>query len=329
MDPITKQVRAEKRKGLVQLKQEDGLIHFLWKDRSTNQVETDLMIFPADAVFRKVPEANARVYILEFKTSDKKLFFWLQEPSEEKDEQNCSDINKYINNPPQPGEQPAEGGAQEGNPLGNLDQSQLLQFLSQASSGGGGAGNLNALRELLQRGAGGQGGSGGAQRRPVALPGQTPPRVATPLASRPATTAASTTPSTATSASPMSATTANVLKNIVANFAKEKVEPTLSDVVNVDEIAKSGILDNEEIVKKLAEFLPEGPVTAENLKDNVNSNQFKEAVRNFNQALRSGELATIALSFGLDASSIGPNSGIEDFLAAVQKQGKKEDEGKK
>lgn len=67
------------------------------------------------------------------------------------------------------------------------------------------------------------------------------------------------------------------------------------DVVNVEEILKSGILDNEEIVKKLVEFLPEGHVNAQNLRDNLNSSQFKEAVRNFNQALRSGELSTIGI----------------------------------
>jgi hypothetical protein len=33
-------------------------------------------------------------------------------------------------------------------------------------------------------------------------------------------------------------------------------EPSLSDIVNVEEILKTGLLDNEEVVKKLLEFLP-------------------------------------------------------------------------
>lgn len=317
MDPNTKIVRADKRKGLVQLKHEDGLIHFIWKDRSSNRVETDLMIFRDDAAFRKVAEAKARVYVLEFKASNKKLFFWMQEPSDEKDEQFVNDINKYINNPPEPGSD-ANGGADDKGALGNLDQNQLLQFLAQAQ----GSGNLNGLRELLQR---------GGQRRPQPT-GSTP--VSTPSRLQPSTTTATantstasrpTTSSTTPSATgPISSATSNALKNIVANFAKEKVEPTLSDVVNTEEILKSGILENQEIVKKLVEFLPEGQITAENLKDNINSPQFKEAVRNFNQALRSGELSAIAISFGLDASQIGPNSSIEDFLLAIQKQAKDE-----
>lgn len=93
----------------------------------------DLIIFPDDAVFRKVKEANARVYVLEFKNDDKKLFFWMQEPKTDKDEQYCTDLNKFMNNPPQPG-----AGGLEG--LGNMDQQQLLQML--AGSQGGGLGNL-------------------------------------------------------------------------------------------------------------------------------------------------------------------------------------------
>jgi hypothetical protein len=318
LDPNTKVVRADKRKGLVQLKQEDGLIHFVWKDRSTNQIETDLMIFQDEAVFRKVDEAKARVYVLEFKSGNKKLFFWMQEASDEKDEKNCADINKFINNPPQPG---TEAGGLDDKGLGNLDQNQLLQFLASAQ---GGNGNLSGLRELLQRGVGQAGGQAGGQpaRRPVQPTATTPSRPATTTTASRATTGSTTTPTTGTSG-PISSATSNALKNIVANFAKDKVEPTLMDVVNVEEILKSGLLENEEIVKKLVEFLPEGHVNAENLKDNLNSSQFKEAVRNFNQALRSGELSTIVQSFGLDASNIGPNSTIEDFLLAVQKSAKK------
>jgi len=74
-------------------------------------------------------------------------------------------------------------------------------------------------------------------------------------------------------------------------------------------------------VRKLAEYLPEGtPVTAENMKDNVNSPQFKQAISMFNEALRSGELATVMSSFGLESKDIGPHSTIEDFLKAIQKQ---------
>jgi len=135
-------------------------------------------------------------------------------------------------------------------------------------------------------------------------------------------------PSSNTSGAPRPSGTSGfpvqALQNILSNIA-QRVEPSLTDVVNVDEIVKSGLFENEQVVNKLAEFLPEGHVTAENMKENINSIQFKQAVRLFNEALRSGELATIMTSFGLESSSIGPNSTIEDFLMAIQRQAKKED----
>jgi hypothetical protein len=53
----------------------------------------------------------------------------MQEPSEEKDEQICTDVNNNINNPPKPGGNGAAGGDAG---LGGLDQNQLLQFLANA-----------------------------------------------------------------------------------------------------------------------------------------------------------------------------------------------------
>jgi 26S proteasome regulatory subunit N13 len=315
MDPNTKMVRAEKRKGLIQLRTEDGMIQFIWKDRVSNQADDPLHIFRDEATFRKVQEANARVYVLEFKDSNRKLFYWLQEPSDEKDEQYCADVNKYINNPPQPGANTDDktGG------LGNLDQNQLLQFLAQQSGG-----NLSGLRDMLRQ----QGVGGAGQRRTNATTGSSGNTGGSSSSSGSTATA---TQSSAGGSAGGRAFNSDALKNIVANLSRDKpIEPQLTDVVNVEEIIKSGILDNEEIVKKLAEYLPEGgPVTFENLKENLNSPQFKEAVRLFNQALKSGELATIAMSFGLDASAMGPNSTIEDFLQAIQKQQKDEEKKEK
>ena len=100
-------------------------------------------------------------------------------------------------------------------------------------------------------------------------------------------------------------------------------------MVDVEHLVSSGLFDNEEVVKKLAEYLPEGtPITTENMKENINSPQFKSAISMFNEALRSGELATIVSSFGLDAKDIGPNATIEDFLKAIQKQAEKDKEHK-
>jgi len=93
-------VKPDTRKGLIYLNQspEDSLMHFYWKDRSTNKVEDDLIIFPYEAEFSKVKQSKDRVYILKFQSSSQKLFFWMQEPKADKDEELCKKVNDIINN---------------------------------------------------------------------------------------------------------------------------------------------------------------------------------------------------------------------------------------
>ena len=47
----------------------------------------DLIIFPGDAEFKRVSQCKTgRVFLLKFKDSSRKYFYWMQEPKEEKDE---------------------------------------------------------------------------------------------------------------------------------------------------------------------------------------------------------------------------------------------------
>lgn len=62
-------VHPETRKGLVYVHQtDDSLIHFCWKERASSTAEDDLIIFPDDAEFKRVPQCTTgRVYVLKFK----------------------------------------------------------------------------------------------------------------------------------------------------------------------------------------------------------------------------------------------------------------------
>ncbi|XP_057332470.1 proteasomal ubiquitin receptor ADRM1 homolog isoform X2 [Microplitis mediator] len=143
-----KTVYPDSRKGLLYVYQsDDALMHFCWKDRASGAIEDDLIIFPDDCEFKHVPECKTgRVYLLKFKLSNKKFFFWLQDVKGEKDEEHCRKINEYLNNPPTPhrsSDITREGDLQ--NLLNNMSQQQLMQLFG--GVGQMGLGNLLGMRE--------------------------------------------------------------------------------------------------------------------------------------------------------------------------------------
>jgi len=93
-------VAPDKRKGLIHiyLNQEDSLNHFTWKDRTTGAAELDLIIFPEDATFKRIPKCTTgRVYLLEYTQTKQKYFFWLQEPKTDKDDEIERKVNQSLN----------------------------------------------------------------------------------------------------------------------------------------------------------------------------------------------------------------------------------------
>uniref|UniRef100_A0A4W3IYX4 ADRM1 26S proteasome ubiquitin receptor n=1 Tax=Callorhinchus milii TaxID=7868 RepID=A0A4W3IYX4_CALMI len=145
-------VTPDKRKGQVYIQQtDDSLIHFFPK----LLFPQDLIIFPDDCEFKRVPQCTTgRVYVLKFKAGSKRLFFWMQEPKSDKDEEYCRKVNEYLNNPPMPGalgsgssggHELAALGGESGlqSLLGNMSHNQLMQLMG--ATGLGGLGSLGAL----------------------------------------------------------------------------------------------------------------------------------------------------------------------------------------
>ncbi|GAB6028433.1 hypothetical protein CHUAL_002593 [Chamberlinius hualienensis] len=150
-------VHPDKRKGLVYVHQtEDSLMHFCWKDRGTGTVEDDLIIFPDDVEFKKVAACTTgRVYVMKFKSTNRKFFFWMQEPKTDKDEEYCQKVNDFLNNPPAPGSGRSGGSTPGGanvehserdlqNLFSAMNQQQFMQLL-----GMGGVGSMANLSSLL------------------------------------------------------------------------------------------------------------------------------------------------------------------------------------
>ncbi|KAG0018059.1 adhesion regulating molecule 1 [Podila clonocystis] len=97
-DGTTDTVKPDATKGLVYMDEEDGLMHFYWKNRDTNTVDDDLILFPGDAELVTVPQCTTgRVLVLQFKSSSQKLFFWLQESNADRDQIILQQANALIN----------------------------------------------------------------------------------------------------------------------------------------------------------------------------------------------------------------------------------------
>ncbi|XP_017884292.1 proteasomal ubiquitin receptor ADRM1 homolog isoform X2 [Ceratina calcarata] len=148
-----KMIYPDIRKGQLYVYQsDDSLMHFCWKDRVSGYVEDDLIIFPDDCEFKHVPQCKTgRVYLLRFKSSNKKFFVWLQDLKTDKDEEYCRKINEVLNNPPTPGSQRSGCTNPEEdlhNLLSNMSQQQFMQLFSGADQVG--LGNLLGTVNRLQ-----------------------------------------------------------------------------------------------------------------------------------------------------------------------------------
>nr|XP_057907370.1 proteasomal ubiquitin receptor ADRM1-like isoform X2 [Doryrhamphus excisus] len=287
-------VTPDKRKGQVYIQQtDDSLIHFCWKDRTTGNVDDDLIIFPDDCEFKRVNQCTTgRVYVLKFKAGSKRLFFWMQEPKTDKDEEYCRKVNEYLNNPPIPGALGSggsgghdlsalggEGGLQS--LLGNMSHNQLMQLIGPTGLGGiGGLGALAGpgLANLL-------GSSSSSSSVPSASNSSTSPStVVTPtstsVTSRIGSSQASTTPvnpSTTSAPSPPASTPPTPAAPTVA-AAGSPTQPIqlrdLQSILATMNVPASGtgvdlasvltpevmapILANPEVQQRLTPFLPTG-----------------------------------------------------------------------
>ncbi|XP_043285322.1 proteasomal ubiquitin receptor ADRM1 homolog isoform X2 [Venturia canescens] len=205
-----KMVYPDTRKGQVYVYQsDDSLMHFCWKDRTTGVVEDDLIIFPDDCEFKHVPQCETgRVYLLRFKSSSRRFFFWLQDLKTDKDKEHCRKINEVLNNPPTPGSQRSGGANHEGdlqNLLNNMSQQQLMQLF-------GGVGQIGGLGSLL-----------GTMNRPHGT------RATTTTASTPVTTSVARPPAAQTPA-----------PTTVTEAPKPADLTTYQDLPNWEPVAQSG-----------------------------------------------------------------------------------------
>ncbi|GBP39986.1 Proteasomal ubiquitin receptor ADRM1 homolog [Eumeta japonica] len=349
-------VHPDKRKGLLYVYQgEDSLMHFCWKDRTTGDVEDDLLIFPDDCEFLRVNECTTgRVYVLKFKSSSKKYFFWLQEPKTDKDDEYCRRINEVLNNPPTSSGRGSGGGAQDGelqNILNNMSQHQLMQLF-------GGVGQIGGLSSLLgtmgNSNNSSSGGSTGSSVRPSSGSGAnsrggSAPRgdaSRTPSRARELPAPTATPPNTATTTQPPRSGQI-ILADLQRYFSGLGNAPpdseggtgetggtggsganAASGTPRVDLAAALATPESVEAASapaaaaRLAPHLPAAPPndTSDDVRTTLLSPQFAQAASMFTTALSSGQLAPVISQFGLGPEAVAAaNTGdMQAFFKAIE-----------
>ena len=67
------------------------------KTRPNGEIEDDLMLFPGEQTFERVPECTTgRVFLMNL--HGRKRFFWIQELKEDKDEENLKKVCDILKN---------------------------------------------------------------------------------------------------------------------------------------------------------------------------------------------------------------------------------------
>ncbi|XP_065651953.1 proteasomal ubiquitin receptor ADRM1-B isoform X2 [Hydra vulgaris] len=327
-------VTADKRKGLVYVYQsDDSLMHFCWKDRTTGTLEDDLIIFPDDVEFKRVNECKTgRVYVLKFKSSTRKFFFWMQEPKEDKDEENCKKVDDMLNNPPTPGIStgPSNGNSGAGLPpalaslgdqigdsslqslLNNMDQNQLMQLLGMTGLGSGdlsGGISTRPNQDLRNISALSQSRAQSAE----VVNNSTP---AVPLNTTPVQRINNT-------STPAASVQLSELQNILSNMQVPKSQESVDLSSSFSTEALLPLLVDKDVQARLQPFLPAVSTLrgSENeLRETIQSPQFKQALSIFSTALQSGELAPLMQQFKLSQAAVdaAAKGDIIAFTKALQ-----------
>lgn len=338
-----KMVHPDKRKGLIYVHQtDDTLMHFCWKDRQSGAVVDDLLIFPEDCEFKRVPQCTTgRVYVLKFKSSKRKLFFWIQEPKTDKDEENCRKVNEFLNSPPAPGSQRSDSsGRVEGdiqNLLSNMSQQQLMQLF------GGQINQMGGLSTLLGTMGGRSSTRSGSDTKTTTTESGSRSTTTTSAAKPATTNAAVFTTSTTTAAktsttnvtTPVSADSTIQLRDLqtllsglgasgaaAAGSTTASQRPVdLSPAITPETL--QAILNNPACVEQLQQHLPTigpGGSQEEQLRSTLASPQFQQAVSMFSAALQSGQLGPVVQQFDVSNEAIAAtNQGnMEEFVRALQ-----------
>ncbi|KAF9093130.1 hypothetical protein BGX29_010076 [Mortierella sp. GBA35] len=281
----TDTVKPDPIKGLVYLEEEDGLMHFFWKNRTSGEIEDDLILFPGDAELISVPQCTTgRVVMLQFKSSSQKLFYWLQEASTARDQTILQQVNSLIH-------------SQEDDEA-YLDDDAVMEDVEATTTSA----------------------STAAIAPSAAFAPAAPVSSSTPNP----TTAPAATAAAAPGGSSLTASQMDQLRHLLGGLqvpqAAQRSNLRLDHILTPGAVAP--LLNNPEICAALFPHLPESSErTPEEIQAIVRTPQFSQALVSLSTALESGQLGPLLRQFGLGPNA---GNGVEGFISSIQEQAKKE-----
>ena len=98
MDYDGRIVKPQRKRGLIRITQDAaGMKSFTWCDADTKNAIDSLYVFPGDVRFEKVKQSADRVYLLQFTSTVRRMFYFFQEDEKDKDADNCKKIHNVLN----------------------------------------------------------------------------------------------------------------------------------------------------------------------------------------------------------------------------------------
>ncbi|KAJ3515388.1 hypothetical protein NLJ89_g1787 [Agrocybe chaxingu] len=259
---------------------EDGLLHFIWRNRVTNDIEEDLILFPFDASFVKVSQSpSGRVYVLKFSSSNQRHF-----------------VSAFLR----------FEAHFKFSTAAVLDAARDAEF----------AENVNGLLQDPEYDMRWSDPSASATGTQTSTSTITQPAASTSMAE--AASGFQATPE-------QLATLSQMLTSMSGRPGAAAATPdiSLTDILtpaNLTPLFNS----HPELIPALFPHLPPDlpvPPSAEALQRIIHSPQFRAAVANFDQALRTGMLGGLVQTLGLPEEA---GAGVAPFLRAIQEQADRE-----
>ncbi|KAI8083032.1 proteasome complex subunit Rpn13 ubiquitin receptor-domain-containing protein [Halteromyces radiatus] len=296
-------LKPDLRKGVIYMDQsDDQLMHFYWKERKASEPEEDLIIFPDEAEMVRVQECTTgRVYLLKFKSSNQKLFFWMQSKNDEKDEEMVNKVNRLINDP--------QSVIEEGRSSGRMDFSNDSQDLMQILGDSGQ--DIGMSQENLMQFLQAAGGFGGTVPTTTRLGGDGPIDSSMEVDEG----------HEQREDACLSSTQVESIKNILADITVEDtsdISPIdlAEDVVSVN--ALTPLLQDDALRQALFPDVPSTTTTnpsQSELTELVQSTNFQSSLQKLNKALQTNALDSILTFLGLDSLS-----NVNTFLKSMEEQ---------